>query len=430
MSQDPSIRGVLGNVHYPEFSTVYPTASQAVFAAVAWLTPDGSGLAMRRFLMKLVLVLFDCGVLYLVIHWLRFVGRPVGYAALYGWCPLVIKEFANSGHLDSIAVFFSVAAVYCVTRAVAGRMAATDETMGRQFRLNRMWAVASVVLLGVGVGAKLYPMVLAPLVFMQVKRSCGWRCALIASLVFAVTVGVLLAPTLGHRSRGSDAALAQAASSQSEGDGSRSAETQSSPSGFVAFFRYWEMNDFLFMLVVENLKPHQSTMEARNIWFAVTPDPFRRFLTKSVSDWTGLDAREAAFLMTRVVTSLICLGIALWLIRTTKPTDSGSEIGKMAFYTVAWFWLLLPTQNPWYWIWAVAFLPFVDRRIWWWMSGCVLLYYLRFWLDYHYANDEIFGSGLRGAAFFDFVITWLEYGPWFVLLGMGALIRFRRRGGR
>ena len=39
----------------------------------------------------------------------------VGSLAANSWSPLVLKEFANSGHLDSIAVFLMVAVVACLS---------------------------------------------------------------------------------------------------------------------------------------------------------------------------------------------------------------------------------------------------------------------------------------------------------------------------
>ena len=39
----------------------------------------------------------------LVLRLLTQTGRHRGWAIAYGWCPLVIKEIANSGHLDALA---------------------------------------------------------------------------------------------------------------------------------------------------------------------------------------------------------------------------------------------------------------------------------------------------------------------------------------
>jgi hypothetical protein len=89
-----------------------------------------------------------------------------------------------------------------------------------------------------------------------------------------------------------------------------------------------------------------------------------------------------------------------------------------AFLTVAWFWLLLPTQNPWYWTWALPFLPFARRRAWLVMSGLAFVYYLRFWLMHQFPATALAGTPYSGPMFFDYVVVWLEFAPWFAWLAL------------
>ena len=93
------------------------------------------------------------------------------------------------------------------------------------------------------------------------------------------------------------------------------------------------------------------------------------------------------------------------------------------FLTLAWFWLLSPTLNPWYWIWALPFVPFARGRAWLAMGGLVLMYYLRFWFRHHYPDETVFFTCYRGVAFHDFVVVWLEFAPWFVWLMAEAVWR-------
>lgn len=102
-----------------------------------------------------------------------------------------------------------------------------------------------------------------------------------------------------------------------------------------------------------------------------------------------------------------------------------ATLAEGVFLTLAWFWLLAPTQNPWYWTWALPFLVFTRNRAWLWVSGIVFAYYLRFWLTDHYFTTAVLGSRYAGPAFFDFVVTWIEFFPWFVFL----LSESRSRGG-
>jgi hypothetical protein len=49
---------------------------------------------------KLLSVAFDLGTLLLLVGLLHLRGLPAARALLYGWCPLVVLEFAGSGHND------------------------------------------------------------------------------------------------------------------------------------------------------------------------------------------------------------------------------------------------------------------------------------------------------------------------------------------
>ena len=93
---------------------------------------------------------------------------------------------------------------------------------------------------------------------------------------------------------------------------------------------------------------------------------------------------------------------------------------ESVFLTLAWFWLLLPTQNPWYWIWALPFVPFARNRAWLALGGLTLLYYLRFWLGYHWPNSPVWHTTYSGEVFFDYVVTWLEFAPWLVWLAISS----------
>ncbi len=42
---------------------------------------------------------------------LRRLGRDPSWILFYAWCPLPVKEYANTGHFDPLATFFTVLAV-------------------------------------------------------------------------------------------------------------------------------------------------------------------------------------------------------------------------------------------------------------------------------------------------------------------------------
>ena len=117
---------------------------------------------------KLLSVLFDFGCLLLLVWLLRLRGEPPVRALVYAWCPLVVLEFAGSGHNDSIPVFFLLLACALSLRASAASGA----------------ALAAATL------SKWFAGLLAPIFFRHAaaqQRSAGWKWL----LVFIAT-GVLL----------------------------------------------------------------------------------------------------------------------------------------------------------------------------------------------------------------------------------------------
>lgn len=121
------------------------------------------------------------------------------------------------------------------------------------------------------------------------------------------------------------------------------------------------------------------------------------------------------------------LRLLLGLASNAKPLDrtesaSSQRLLEAAFLTLAWFWLLLPTQNPWYLVWCLPFLPFARSRAWLLLSGLAFTYYLRFWLTAQFPNP-LGGLPYPGPQFFDFVVTWLEYFPWFIGLLLEFILR-------
>ena len=190
----PSHRVILERVHYERFTTVYPPASQFVFALSSWMTPERASPEQHLFALKLWLTLFDVGTFAVVIGILRELKLPLVWGIGYGWCPLVLKEIAGSGHLDSIAVFWSAFAIYALLRFVNG---ASGESRSSE-RTVQVWLAATIVAFAIAVAAKLYPLVLAPVFLGTVVRVVGWWRGLAASALAVGAALLLLWPMLGH----------------------------------------------------------------------------------------------------------------------------------------------------------------------------------------------------------------------------------------
>ena len=416
---DPAVAEVLRRVHYGELPTIYPPTSQLVFRVSAMVTPSGISVVQRLWIMKAVLIAFDLGVLILLIKMLALCRMPVGLSVAYGWCPLLMKEVANSGHLDAIAVFLSVLAMYLLVRLVSQPKSQADSLLG-----GFSFSVLTALVLAAAVGAKLYPIILAPLVFGGIVRRYSWLTAIGAGMAFAAATLILLLPILPSTGQSkSDARRAAAVAKATGGTQAPQSTFETDPSaGLTKFLKYWEMNDFLFMVTVENLKVEPGDPP---IWFSVAPQGLRQWIVKPVSNALGIPISETPFRITRALTSLIFLFIALWFawrvggkIRLDDSQASAYFYCEAAFLTLAWFWLLLPTQNPWYWLWALPFVPFMRNRAWFAVSGIVLVYYFRFWMEYHWTGFPVWGTPYQGVAFYDFVLTWFEFAPWFIWLAI------------
>lgn len=421
----PELKEILGRVHFGELPTIYPPVGQVVFAVTSWMTPANSSVAVRLTLMKAWFVAFDLGTLSLVLVLLRLTGRHPGWAFAYGWCPLVVKEVANSGHLDSLALCLTTLAMTWTILAVRAKV---------DCRRSRALVCGAALALSLGVGAKLYPLVLVPLVLWTFFRQIDFRSALLASVVIcAVNLAVLwpMKPvTMGGPAHFDETIVASQADDLPPLPPPEVSVTARDPSESLrAFLSRWEMNDFIFLLVVENLRPSEDLPLHQVAWFTVTPASWRTSLVEAVQSRWLLPPERIPFALARVLLSIFYLvlacGLAVWAQRTPSTStvlDPASRILEAGFLTLAWFWLLLPTQNPWYLLWCLPLIPFARSRAWYALSGLAFFYYLRFWMTSQFPTP-LLGTPYAGPQFFDYIVTWIEFAPWLALLALGWIRR-------
>lgn len=399
----------LRQIHYGELITVYPPVSQAVFGAAALAVPDSASLYLRVVTMKVVLTLFDLATVWLLLGILRHAGFHAGWAILYAFSPLVMKEYANSGHLDAIAVCLTSAAVLCLLRGSRAR--ATGSRWS--------WSALSALLLGLGVGAKLYPVVLIPVLALWTVRNLGWRTGLVYSCITLLSGGLSLGPMLMTE----PAVTARDQDSPTTMSKGPAFHEVRADSGLATFLSRWEINDLLFLVVVENLRPDTVNTSPTSVhWFVFLPNSLRAATAEWLSHALNQTIPDATFLIARAITLLIFSAIAgglLW--RATRRNEDELWL-RTVFLTIAWFWVLAPTLNPWYWTWALPFLPFAGRRAWTAVSLLVLAYYLRFWLQYQFPESEVLGTNYHGEQFFHFAVAPLEHGLWLSWLLTESLV--------
>ncbi|MEZ5852479.1 MAG: glycosyltransferase 87 family protein [Hyphomicrobiaceae bacterium] len=288
---------IVERVNHAMLKTIYPPVAQGAFA-LAYLVEPFSLQAWRG-----ILLAADAGVLVLLLWLLRATGRPLLWVALYWWNPLAIKELFNSGHMEGVLMLFVVLAVY-----LAGR---------RRF-------VSSAAVLGLAVGVKVWPVLLAPLLLRPLTTR-PWRGALAVALLAGLCVAWAVPIVLG----GLDAR-----------------------SGFLAYAEQWQANSALL--------------------------PGLRDLIQ-----VGLDAGGhgdwPAGRLARGLLALSAAGIAL--AASVRPVaDVADLLRRVALVTLALV-LLSPAQFPWYTLWTLPFLPFAPRWSVIAMAVTLPLYYVSF----HYA---------------------------------------------
>lgn len=147
----PAARLLIARVSFPELPTIYPPLAQGAFALGAALTPwDWRG-------QRWVFTGLDFIIVLVLIQALRVLGKPVAWAALYAWNPLILKEITNSTHLDSLVALMIV----CLTALFAIRAT----------RLTLRVAAMAGLLFAAAVLAKIYPLILAPIAVALLARS-------------------------------------------------------------------------------------------------------------------------------------------------------------------------------------------------------------------------------------------------------------------
>ena len=436
-NSSPALAILFQRIHFREVPTVYPPGSQLVFAAVAWIPPAEAPLTVHLGILKGVLLLFDAGTVLLLWALLSRFGLPVGWVLAYAWCPLVMKEFANSGHLDSIAVCLTILSVLLLLpeRERAKGTAtdffhrATHGELMRQGLAACVWAAATL--------AKLYPVLLLPVFVRWWYRRLGWRAGFPLALYVAVLVAAYLPLFLSANAapEGAEGVSLEAAPSEPEVPVPASGPIHHDPfEGLRTFLGRWEMNDLIFAVVIENLKPpgppEPSARQPAKVWFAVVPTQWRIGLEAGLArrlDRLGFEVEriDLPWMLARVLTGGMLVMICCWLALRPWPGEGSKQLVEGVFLSLAWLWFLSPTQNPWYWTWALPFVAF-GARSWLLVSGLSLIYYLRFFLLYHFEEQTIAATGYVGTEFFDFVVVWFEHVPVLVLLLVETVLR--RRG--
>lgn len=97
-----------------DIPAIYPPLAEQVFRLAAEAARAAPGAALILF--KLPALVGDLLVLILLTWWIRSTGGRSVQLAIYAWNPLVVVEFAASGHFDALAVAAVLAAILVLAR--------------------------------------------------------------------------------------------------------------------------------------------------------------------------------------------------------------------------------------------------------------------------------------------------------------------------
>ncbi len=257
--EDPALDAVETDtrffIQWSQYRTIYPPLAQFVFLLAHTAAPD-SLLGL-----KVVFTLFDLATGVVVLRFLAGRGIHGSWSALYFLNPLVLKEVANSAHVDAVAVFFTTSAVFLLGR------------------FGKKRPLGGLLLLSLSAGAKLYALALAPLFARLDER---WRRnALAAGLALAF----LYVPFVG-------AGLAALFD------------------GALAFGRHWVFNASLFRLV-DAVSPAGFSKAAAALLFVL----FVLFRTRSLRDEREIPAAVLSVLGAILLLSpVVNAWYVLWLL--------------------------------------------------------------------------------------------------------------------
>ena len=412
---------ILSRIHFEKHTTIYPPVSQLVFTVAMSVVPESASVNAQITFMKFVLLLFDLGTLFLVFCLLKALNRHVGWLIVYAWNPLVIKEIANGGHLDSIATWLTVLSVFAFVH------------WWRSEKQRASLVMMSAVALGLGVGAKLFSVVVFPVLFVVMFRKHRVA-ACVFSAVFASVAVAALWPMFSSMP---DRQVAQRSNVQdkieakrglTESDHNRDAvnrESLKNREGLTAFLSSWRMNDVVFSSVYLNLKDVQrGTKQAP--WFVFTSKEFRNDFRRWCKE-RNFGGEDPAYSTTRVLTLGLFSAFFLYqLFLISKVDGDSNHVMVQMLQRIGWilviFLLLQPTVNPWYLLWALPFCSFSNNRGWLLVSGVLLIYYSRFWFRSLEAGAIYTGEGL-----FDHFVAWGEHLVMVTII-LSFLISQRRLG--
>ena len=102
--------GFFSGINHKHLPTIYPPLTLMVFAAADYVSHSIMS-------MKSVFLIFDVLSIFILLRFLRVMGKDPLNVLTYAWSPLILISFAARGHCDSLQIFLVILALYlCAIR--------------------------------------------------------------------------------------------------------------------------------------------------------------------------------------------------------------------------------------------------------------------------------------------------------------------------
>ncbi len=167
---------LFSKLNSPDYYSVYPALCQLGF----WLGAvfSSSSVFLGVVAMKLYLLFFECGTLFLFPKVCEMIGVNKKNAMLYGLNPLVIIEISGNLHFEAVMIFFLILTLYLLHKS-------------EEKKKVSIWG--SALSLALSASAKLLSVIFLPVFMRRMGGKKGIQFALL-TILFAVMLLLLVVP--------------------------------------------------------------------------------------------------------------------------------------------------------------------------------------------------------------------------------------------
>lgn len=108
----PELAAHFPRINHPKIPTIYPPLAQLMFS-VAFRIAPGSDVPI-----KALVALVDLLIVGMIVLLLGELGMNRCQVVIYAWSPLILKEYANTGHYDPLATLSVLVGLHMIVRRV------------------------------------------------------------------------------------------------------------------------------------------------------------------------------------------------------------------------------------------------------------------------------------------------------------------------